>query len=135
MNDREEFLQFFRSEFIKMVERLDTMTESQVLDGLLEVRTARKVYEEEFAERIEKMIQPGPRERPQVAMAMGYTREQLAYLVSVQTFWQAFFNSLEKLRSRAGARARSGGTTPFDSLEYALNEQLESLRKRPSGDF
>jgi len=38
MNEREDFLQHFRPVFIEKVERLETMTEAQVLDGLLEVK-------------------------------------------------------------------------------------------------
>jgi hypothetical protein len=135
MNEREDFLQYFRPVFIEMVERLETMTEAQVLGGLQEVRIARKVWVEEFAQRIEETTQPGPRERPRVGMALGYTPEQLAYLASTQTYFLAFLNSLKQLRSRAGARVRSGGTSPFDSLEDALNERLESLRKRPGSGF
>lgn len=128
-----------------MVERLEMMTESQVMDGLLEVRAARDVHKEELAERIKEMIQFEPRERPRAARAKGDIRELLAYLVSAQ----AFFNSVNKLRSRAGTGARFGGASLtfldsaksvkkrasfFDSLEDALNERLEWLRKRPSSD-
>lgn len=134
MNEREDFLRHFVPVFSNMVERLDTMTESQILDGLVEVRTARKVYEEEFAERIEEGLRPGFRTLPQVAMAKGYSREQLVDLFSVQTSFQALVDSLKKLRSRAGARTRSGGTSPFDPLENALNERLESLRKMRGSD-
>ena len=126
MNEREEFLQYFRPVFISMVERLDTMTESQVLAGLLEVRAARNVWKEELAERFEEMIQTGPPERPRVAWAKGDTRELLAHLVSIQPF----FNSVNKLRSRVGPKAPPLGSRSFDLLEDALNERLESLRKR-----
>ena len=130
MNEREEFLQYFRPVFINIVERLDTMTESQVLAGLLEVRAARNVWKEELTERFEEMIQTGPGERPRVAWAMGDTREQLAHLVSIQ----AFFNSVNKLRSRVGPKAPPLGSRSFDLLEDALNERLESLRRGPSSD-
>jgi hypothetical protein len=130
MNEREEFLQYFRPVFISMVERLDTMTESQVLDGLLEVRAARNLWKEELAERFEEMIQTGPGERPRVAWTEGDTREQLAHLVSIQ----AFFNSVNKLRSRVGPKAPPLGSRSFDLLEDALNERLESLRKGPTSD-
>ena len=43
MNEREEFLQNFRPVFIEMVDRFETMTESQVLDGLLKVKVARGI--------------------------------------------------------------------------------------------
>ncbi len=132
MNEREEFLQYFRPVFIEMVERLETMTGTQVLDGLLEVKVARSIYEEEFAERIKELINAEPRERPRVAWAGRVTREELAYLGSIQ----AFFNSANKLRSRAGAKVRPLDASPlvFGSLKDALNGRLESLRKRPSGD-
>jgi hypothetical protein len=52
MNEREDFLQHFRPVFIEMVERLDTTTETQVLDGLLEVKAARRIWKEEFTKRI-----------------------------------------------------------------------------------
>lgn len=130
MNGREQFLQFFRSVFIGMVERLETMTETQVLDGLMEVKVARSIYKEEFTERIKEMISAEPRERPRVAWAGRVTREELAYLGSIQ----AFFNSVNKLRSRTRAKAPPLGGPWFDLLEDALNERLESLRKRPSGD-
>jgi hypothetical protein len=135
MNEREEFLQYFRLVFINIVEQLDTMSESQVLDGLLEVRAARNIWKEELAERFlaerfEEMIQAGPRERLRVASANGDTREQLAHLVSIQ----AFFTSVNKLRSRAGPNAVPLGSRSFDLLEEALNERLESLRKGLSSD-
>lgn len=134
MNEREEFLRYFGPVFINLVERLDTMTEDQVLESLHEVKTARKVWAEEFARRIEEMTQPGPRERPEVELALGYTREQVDYLASIQTSFQSFLNSRKKLRSRAGAKSRSGGASPDDSLEDALNERLDLLRKRPELD-
>ena len=55
MNEREEFLKYFRSAFARLAEQLDTRTESEVLDGLLKVRAARSVYKEELTERIETM--------------------------------------------------------------------------------
>ena len=130
MNEREEFLRNFRPVFIKLVERLETMTESQILDGHLEVRAARDVYKAEIAQRIGKMIPAGSRELPQIARR-AYTREEIAYLVSVQ----AFLNSLNRLRSRAGAKATPlGGFSFFGLLEDALNERLEVLTKKPSSD-
>lgn len=138
MNEREDFLQHFRPVFIEMVERLETMTETQVLDGLLEIKTARTIWKEEFTERIQELIDADPRARPRVVLAGQATREelisaeraQLAYLGSIQ----AFFNSVNKLNSRAGAKVRPLGALPsaIDSLEDALNQRLESLRKRPN---
>jgi hypothetical protein len=131
MNEREEFLQYFKSVFTNMVERMETMTETQVLDGLREVKAARNIYEEEFAERMEAMIQTEVRERPRrVVKAARNIGEALAYLRSIQPF----FNSVNKLRSQLGAKARSGGSPRclFDSLEDALKNRLETLRKRPS---
>lgn len=130
MNEREEFLQYFRPVFINVVERLDTMTESQVLAGLLEVRAARDVWKDEVAERLEEMVQAGPRERPRVPWTKRDTREQVAHLVSIQ----AFFNSVDKLRSRVGPKAPPLGSRSFDLLEDALNVRLESLRKGPGSD-
>ena len=140
MNEREDFLQHFRPVFIEMVERLDTMTETQALDGLLEVRAARSIWKEEFTERIKELINAEPQERSRVVLAGQATREgmisaqhtQLAYLGSIQ----AFFNSVHKLNARAGAKVGPPGTLPsaIDSLEDALNERIESLRKRPNSD-
>ncbi len=103
MNEREDFLQHFRPVFIEMVERLETMTEAEVLDGLLEVKAARNIWKEEFAERIEELINAEPRGRPRVPLAGQASREglisvqraQLDYLSSIQTF----FNSANKLNS------------------------------------
>lgn len=130
MNEREQFLQSFRPAFINIVERLDTMTESQVLDGLLQVRAARNIWKEELADRFDEMTQAGPWERPRVALAKGGTGEQFAHLVSIQ----AFFNSVDKLRSRAGPKAPPLGSRSFDLLEDALNMRLETLRNGPSND-
>jgi hypothetical protein len=140
MNEREDFLQHFRPVFIEMVERLDMMTETQVLDGLLEVKIARTIWKEKFTERIQELIDAEPRARPRVVLAGQATREelisaqraQLAYLGSLQ----AFFNSANKLNSRAGAKLRPMGALPsaIDSLEDALNERLESLRKGPNSN-
>jgi len=106
------------------------MTESEVLDGLLEVKAARNVYTEELVEGIETMIQARPLERHRVAWASQDSHEALAYLGSNH----AFFKSVNKLRTRAGAKALPGRRHPFGSLEDALNERLESLRKRPGGN-
>ena len=129
MDERREFLTYFRSEFIKMVDRLDTMTENQVLDGLSEVRAARTFWKEEITERVAEMIQAESLERPRVVGGMPYTREETEYLIS----FQAFFNSVNKLRTRAGAKVPLGGPG-FDLLENALNERLKLLRGGPSND-
>jgi hypothetical protein len=130
MNEREEFLQHFRSVFVTIVERLDTMTESQVLDGLLEVKAARSVYKEALTDGIEAMSQARPLERPRFDWAPHDTQEALVHFGSVQSF----FSSVHKLKTRAGARALPGRRHPFGSLEDALNERLGSLRKRPGGN-
>jgi hypothetical protein len=138
MNERTEFLQFFRSEFIKMVDRLESMTETDVLDGLSQVKVARNIYKEEFSERI-KAIQTEPREQHRVAGAPRSPRDEFAYLSSIHVF----VSSLNKLRAQVGKGARPIGrrvyaahpSTVFDSLEVALNERLEALRRRPSSDF
>jgi len=134
MNEREDFLQHFRPVFMEMVERLETMTETQVLDGLLEVKAARSIWKQEFAERIEEFNNAAPPGRRRVTLAEQATREelthaQLAYLASIQ----AFFNSVIKLNSRPGAKVRPLGALPsaLDSLEDALKERLEWLRRRP----
>jgi deoxyadenosine/deoxycytidine kinase len=135
MNERAEFLQYFRSVFIKMVDRLESMTEAEVLDGLLQVNAARSIYKEEFFERI-KAIQTEPRERHRVTGAGRNTLDVFAYLSSIAVF----VHSVNKLRSRVGERARpveqhvytKHAPSLFDSLEVALNERLETLRRRPS---
>lgn len=116
MNEREEFLQYFQSVFTKMVERIETMTETQVLDGLQEVKAARNIYDEEFSERIQVMIQSQVQERPRVVKAWRNTSEELAYLRSIQ----AFLNSVNKLRSQLGARARSGGSPLVYSTRWRM---------------
>lgn len=112
-----------------MVDRLDTMTESQVVDGISQVRAARQTWNEEITERIGEMIHAEPPERSKVAVGMPYTREETEFLISFQTF----FNSVNKLRLRVGAKVPLGGPG-FDLLEDALNERLKSLREGPSGD-
>jgi len=128
MNEREEFLQVFRSAFIKMVERLDSMTESQVLEGIAAVKAARNLYKKELAERFEAITRAGSQERSRIAWAGGGTREEFAGLVSLQ----AMSHSLQQLQSRAGGRVRPFGTLPFDDLEAALHGRLEELRKGTS---
>jgi hypothetical protein len=128
MNDREKFLRHFKSVFTDIVERLETMTEGQVLDCLLEVKAARNIYKEEFSDRIDAMVQTQPR-----SLVGGEgARDVLGFLGSNQVF----FNSVEKLRSQARAKARSGGSSHcfFDSLEDALNDRLEALRNGPGHD-
>jgi hypothetical protein len=133
MNEGEEFLQNFRSVFVNMVEQLDTMTESQVLRGILEVKAARRIWKREFTERMGALIQSGSAERPRTALAEQGTHEEFAHLSSIQAIFNAT-NKLSELRLRAGAKALPLGALPFGALEDALNERLESLRKRPSGD-
>jgi hypothetical protein len=137
MNDRAEFLQRFRALFIKMVDRLESMTETEALDGLRHVKAARIVYKEEFFERI-KATQAVPPEWYRVAGVRPSSLEDaFAHLSSIQVF----VNSVNKLRSRLGVRARPVNqhvyaTHPsfvFDSLELALNERIEMLRRRPGG--
>jgi hypothetical protein len=132
MNEREEFLQHFMSVFVIMVERLDTMTESQVLDAILEVKAARRIWKEEFTERIDGLTQADHAERPPAALPGRYTREEFAYLRSTYSIFNSV-NKLNELRFRAGAKAVPLGALPFGALEDALNERLGSLRNRPSG--
>jgi hypothetical protein len=128
MNEREDFLQRFRPVFIDMVERLATMTESQVLDGLLEVKAARSIWKEEFAERINELVNAEPWGRPRVPLAGQVARKELISVQRAQVDYlgsiQAFFNSVSKLNSRVGAKVRPLGALPsaIDSLEEALNE-------------
>lgn len=130
MDERQEFLKYFRSEFIKMVERLDTMTESQVLDGIAEVRAARTLWKEEVTERVAEVTHSEPQKRPKVAGDMPHDREQIEYLISIQ----AFFSSVNKLRMRTGAKAPPLGGPGFDLLENALNKRLELLKSGPSNE-
>lgn len=133
MNEREEFLQYFQSAFTNMVERMGTMTASQVLEGLREVKAARSIYEEEFTERIEVMLHTQAGEGSRRAIkTQRIPGEELTYLRSMQ----AFLDSVNELRSQLGPSARSGGSPAclFDSLEDALKKRLETLRKGPSSD-
>lgn len=138
MNERAEFLERFRAVFIKMVDRLESMTETEALDGLLQVKAARRVYKKEFSERI-KAIQAEPLERHRGSGAPpGILEDAFAHLSSIQVF----VNSVNKLRSRLGVSARPVNqhvyaTHPsfvFDSLELALSERLEMLRRSPGSD-
>jgi hypothetical protein len=137
MNERTEFLRYFRSEFIQMVDRLGSMTETEVLDGLSRVKVARNIYKEEFSERI-KAIQTEPRERHRVAGVPRNPRDEFAYLSSIHVF----VNSLNKLRTRMAESARPDSLqlyavhpySVFGPLEAALNERLGELRRRPSSD-
>jgi hypothetical protein len=130
MNERAEFLQNFRTVFIRMVDRLESMTEAEVLDGLLQVKAARNMYKEEFFEQV-KAIQIEPRVRRNAL-------DEFAYLSSIQVF----VSSVNKLRSRAAERTRLvdqrvytvSARSVFDSLEVALNERLDALRRGPSSD-
>ncbi len=133
MNEREVFLQNFRSEFITMVEQIDTMTESQVLNRILEVKAARRIWETEIAERIAALIQSGDDARPRSPLPKRDTREEFAVLSSMQALSNAT-NKLRELRLRAGAKVRPVGTLPFGALEDALHDRLESLRHRQGGD-
>jgi hypothetical protein len=96
------------------------------------VKVARRIYKEEFTERIKELVNAEPWERPRVALTGQATREELAYFGSIQ----AFFNSVNKLNSQVGGKVRRLGALPsaVDSLEDALNERLESLRKGPNSD-
>lgn len=135
MNERTEFLQYFRNVFVTMVDRLEAMTETEVLNGLLQVKIAREVYREEFLERIQA-IQAEPPQRLRAAGAPQNTLDAFAYLSSIHVF----VNSLNKLKSHvgqsAGPRDKHVYTGParsiFGSLEVALNDRLETLRRKPS---
>lgn len=113
MSEREEFFHVFRSAFIKMVERLDTMTESQVLEGIQAVKAARDMYKAAPSERFVPIVQAGSRERPRAARAGRDMREELADLGHLQVL----FHSVQKLQSRPGPKARPLGSLPFDPLE------------------
>jgi hypothetical protein len=135
MNEREEFLQYFQSVFPRMAERIQTMTESQVLDGLSEVKAARDIYVAELAERFKTMTESqspgGPHE---VKAARDFFQREQAFRKSIGKMksWMAFFNSVEGLRSQQGAGAHAGGSPPalFDTIEEALNQRLETLRRK-----
>jgi hypothetical protein len=140
MNDRESFLQHFRPVFIEMVDRLETMTESQVLDCLLEVKAARSIWKEEVTERIHELRNIEPLAHPQVRSAGQATRQELINAQRAQVAYlgsnQALFNSFNKLNARAGAKVQPMGGFPsaINTLEDALHERLELLRKRPDRD-
>lgn len=65
MNERAEFLQNIRAVFINMADRLESMTGTEVLDGLSQVKGAQSIYHEERLERT-RATQTEPRERPRV---------------------------------------------------------------------
>lgn len=130
MNEREEFLRRFRSVFIQMVDRLDTMTEDQVLKGILEVKAARAIHTAELAARMAALIQAGPQQPAGATWTGRSTREELASLASIHTF----YTSVQKLQSRAGAKVPTLGPLPFNALENALHERLDSLRNGPRGE-
>jgi hypothetical protein len=119
MNEREEFLQYFQSILARMVEKIETMTESQALDGLREVKAARNIYDEELAERIQTMtdteVPEGPREvRPR----------------ETSVAWSWPFSMLLTLRSHLSSTARYGSPPSLlDTIEDALNKRLETLRR------
>lgn len=70
------------------------------MDGVAQVRATPTIHKEDITERIAEMTRVEPQERPHAAMVNGYMREQMVHLVSVQ----AFFNSVNNLRVRAGAK-------------------------------
>lgn len=133
MNEREEFLRHFMSVFVEMVERLDRMTESQVLDALVEVQAARRIWKEELAERIGTLMHADDAERPRAALPGRGADEEFAYLSSIQSIFNSA-NKLNESRLRAGAKAVPLGALPFGALEDALNERLGSFRNGASGD-
>ncbi|MGB6193688.1 MAG: hypothetical protein WBF42_14560 [Terracidiphilus sp.] len=131
MNEREEFLEYFRFDFVKIVDRLDTMTESEILDGIAEVQAARAIYEEEFTARKREMIEAGSGQRHLAGGALEDYREAVAELLPIH----AFLNSVERLRLRALAKSPLKRRHDyFGLLEDALNDRLEWLRKRPDTD-
>lgn len=131
MNEREEFLQYFRPVFTKLVERLETMSEAEVLESLLEVKAAQSIYGEELRERLAETIRARPRAQTHAGWTGRVTREELSELASIQTF----FNSVEKLKAKAAAKARPvGRRSHFGLLEDALNERLKLLQSGQSGD-
>jgi len=133
MNEREEFLQYILPVLAEMVERIETMTESQVLDGLRDVKAARSVYVEELAERFKTITQGEALDasRPmKAAVSMYQGGFDFSIFLNKLRSQQDFFNAITKLRSQLSSRPRRGGSPPvlFDSIEDALNERLERLR-------
>jgi hypothetical protein len=135
MNEREEFLQYIQSVLAEMVERIETMTESQVLDGLRDIKAARSVYVEELAERFKTMTETegrnAPREVKAVPNMYRESPDSRNYIQKLRS-QQDFFNAITKLRSQLSSRPRPGGSPPvlFDSIEDALKRRLETLRTK-----
>ena len=110
-----------------MVEHLETMTAREAMEGIVEVKAARRIWEEELAERLDALTQADSGERRgRAALPMRDTREELGSLIALQEVL-ASANKLNELRVRAGAKARPLGTLPFGALEDALHERLRSL--------
>jgi len=133
MNEREEFLKYIQSVFAGMADRIQTMTESQVLHGLREVKTARQIYKDELVERFKSMTDAEGLDTPFRVKAVRRTYSQDADALNLIKKWRtdsAFHISVQKLRSRLSSTA-TGGSPPslFDTLEDALNQRLETLRR------
>ncbi|HMF92628.1 MAG TPA: hypothetical protein VKL40_18435 [Candidatus Angelobacter sp.] len=130
MNEREEFLLYFQSAFAKMVDRIPAMTETEVLDGLRELQAARNIYHEELVERFKTMTEA---EAPGGEVKAAPSTTSLGFFVPsfIRKSQQDFSNSIDRLRSLLGATARTGGSPPslFDTLEDALNQRLDTLRR------
>ena len=127
MDEHEENLEYFRSMFVRIVERIDTMTAREAIEGLREVKAARQAYKAEFAARVEALLQS---ERPQSAWPVRDAVDEFAYLSSLHTFLNSVHAFNEK-RAQAGAKTQQLGPVPFTDLERALQERLDSLNNRP----
>ena len=101
MNEWEKLLQSF---YTRMVDRISTMTEAQVLGALRAIKASRNS-----------------------------NNEMLAFLNSVAVVpSQDSDDEINKLRSQLSSRTRSSdsGLDPMDYVDGALNKRLERLRKR-----
>jgi hypothetical protein len=101
MNDRERF---FQSVFARTVERIETMSETQVVDGLRAVQST--------------------------SDSLGKT---LAFIASISIIPSDDpDDEINKLRTELGSRAQSGGGALRLSghIENALKKRLETLRRK-----
>lgn len=102
MNEGDEFLRLTRSFYSSYVERIQTMTETQVLDALRSWDAARNNVD-----------------------------EKLAFLSSVSLKPEEPGDEMDRLKSQMSSSRRRPGD-PFvleDYIQHALKKRLESIRK------
>jgi hypothetical protein len=103
MNERDEFLRSMQSFFAKYMERIETMSETEVVRALRMFKAARENEAETLS--FLKSRSLAPPDDPN--------------------------DPINELRSELSSKARAG-TNPFalsDSIENALTQRLEKLRK------